>query len=518
MKPAASYSRVSTQEQAESGYSLRTQAEAAQKYASANSLALVEELSDDISGATLDRPGLTRLRELVKVGTVQAVIIYSPDRLSRSMIGLLTLRDEFVAVGCEIHYVRKGKLDLSGEGVLLDNVEGAIAEYERGKIVERTQRGKIAKIQAGKVLGAGPRLYGYRRQDNQLVICESEAQVIRRIFDWYINDRMGLGRIAVALSKELVPSPGDARGLPRRGRKPGSWMMPMVARILRCSAYSGMMIYHTQSGVLTVPVPAIVSAEQFQEAERIRAANRAYASRNAKRLYLLRGMIRCGKCGCRFVGSARTKKPPIYLPIYRREIHELAGVKCDEPSFLCSTLDDAAWDYAVSVLKRENLEAAIAEITSGAQSLEDKRHAELAQAGEDLAVCESEAHALAARLAQVNGVVGAALESRITACNERHAALLERKALLSVPVAESLTADRAVSLVRLRDELLRRLDNASPQDKRVIFERMRLDIRVQDGCAVIRSATFYWWQSPPISLHSSRGMEHNRQGLVITWI
>ena len=94
MKRAVLYARVSTDEQAEHGFSLDSQLDACRNYAGLHDLEFFDELTDGFSGAKLDRPGLDRARELVEHGQVDAFIVHSPDRLTRNLAHSLLLRDE----------------------------------------------------------------------------------------------------------------------------------------------------------------------------------------------------------------------------------------------------------------------------------------------------------------------------------------------------------------------------------------------------------------------------------------
>jgi site-specific DNA recombinase len=86
MSRVSTYARVSTEDQAKHGYSLPSQKEACAKYAEERGWTVVAEITDDgISGATLDRPGLDRIRDMAHAGEIDGVIVYEMDRLSRKL-------------------------------------------------------------------------------------------------------------------------------------------------------------------------------------------------------------------------------------------------------------------------------------------------------------------------------------------------------------------------------------------------------------------------------------------------
>src|SRR5918994_3798912 len=102
-KGAILYARVSTDEQARSGYSLAQQLEAPKAYAAREGYEVLEEVSDPgQSGASLERPGMDRGRDLVAAGGVSVVLAQDRDRISREPAYTYLLRREFEEHGCEL--------------------------------------------------------------------------------------------------------------------------------------------------------------------------------------------------------------------------------------------------------------------------------------------------------------------------------------------------------------------------------------------------------------------------------
>ena len=117
-------------------------------------------LDEGYSGATLVRPALERLRDVVASGSVDRRYVHSPDRLARTYAYQVLLVDEFRRAGVEVWFLNRA-LGQSPEDDLLLQVQGMIAEYERAKIIERHRRGKrhAARVGAVNVLSGAP--YGY---------------------------------------------------------------------------------------------------------------------------------------------------------------------------------------------------------------------------------------------------------------------------------------------------------------------------------------------------------------------
>jgi len=140
-KRAILYARVSTDEQARSGYSLAQQLEALRDYADRERYEVLEEVSDPgQSGASLERPGMDRVRDLVAAGGVSVVLAQDRDRFAREPAYLYLLRQEFAEYGCTLRALND-RGDESPEGELTDGILDQLAKFERAKTAERTRRG-----------------------------------------------------------------------------------------------------------------------------------------------------------------------------------------------------------------------------------------------------------------------------------------------------------------------------------------------------------------------------------------
>ena len=195
---AAMYARVSTEQQAEA-HTIASQVAAVRERVAVDGLSVSEAmqfLDEGYSGATLVRPALERLRDVVASGSVDRLYVHSPDRLARKYAYQVLLVDEFRRAGVEVIFLNRA-LGQSPEDDLLLQVQGMIAEYERAKIIERHRRGKrhAARIGAVNVLSGAP--YGYRYVTKyegggqaRYEIIPDEARVVRQVFTWVSQDRL----------------------------------------------------------------------------------------------------------------------------------------------------------------------------------------------------------------------------------------------------------------------------------------------------------------------------------------
>src|SRR5215216_3806507 len=182
-KKAILYARVSTQEQVEKGYSLAQQMEALREYAAREGYEIVEEVVDPgQSGASLARPGLDRVRDLVVAGGISIVLAQDRDRFSREPAYLYLLREEFAEHGTKLRALNY-RSDDSPEGELTNGILDQLAKFERAKTMERTRRGKQRKAREGKIIATRAAFgFDYNATRDGYVVNPEQMEVVRRIF------------------------------------------------------------------------------------------------------------------------------------------------------------------------------------------------------------------------------------------------------------------------------------------------------------------------------------------------
>jgi len=343
-KTAAIYARVSSDQQKEN-HTIQSQTAALVEYAKTHGYAVPcqwQFQDEGYSGATLLRPGLEAVRDLAAAGQIAAVLVYSPDRLSRKYAYQVLLAEEFSRGGVELVFLQAPSA-ATAEDQLLVQFQGMIAEYERAQIAERSRRGKRHRAQQGSinVLCGAP--YGYRYVKKSDVtaayyqVVEAEAVVVRMIFDWYTRTGLSIGAITRELNQRQIPT--------RSGN--GRWERSTVWGILRNPAYSGRACFgKTERGErqritrrvrqrgcppprqsasqdrprqewIEIPVPALISEETFALAQEQLQKNRQFASRRSIRPTLLQSLLVCQQCGYALYGACGGRKPHGILYYYR---------------------------------------------------------------------------------------------------------------------------------------------------------------------------------------------------------
>ncbi len=208
-RTAVLYARVSTDEQARSGYSLAQQIEALRGYAAREGYEVLEEVTDPgWSGASLVRPGLDRVRDLVEAGGVSVVLAQDRDRFSREPAYTYLLRREFHEYGCALRALND-RGDESPEGELTDGILDQLGKFERAKTAERTRRGLDRKVSEGRVIRGNQAAFGlcYSGGGETLHVHEPEMRVLRRIFRWVGLEGESMGEVRRRLRAEGVPAP-----------------------------------------------------------------------------------------------------------------------------------------------------------------------------------------------------------------------------------------------------------------------------------------------------------------------
>lgn len=199
------YVRVSTQEQVE-GFGLTIQRDGIRAYCKERGLRLVDIAADEgISGSNgLDtRPGLTEALLRVEDHEASGIVVYRLDRLARDLLLQETILVQMRKCGGEVLSVSEPDIDSDDPTrILVRQVLGAIAQYERAMIRRRTAAGRARKIAAGGYGGGKPR-YGYRAEGGDLIPDETEQAVIIRV--GALRDQgKSLREIAAVLDSEGV--------------------------------------------------------------------------------------------------------------------------------------------------------------------------------------------------------------------------------------------------------------------------------------------------------------------------
>src|SRR4051812_41103958 len=213
MSNAAIYARVSSVRQKDAE-TIASQTAALRRHAAQLGLAVPEqwEFEDEgYSGASLIRPALERLRDLVCQVPVDVLLVHAPDRLARKYAYQALLIEEFARAGTRVLFVKGPRSD-SPEDALLTQFQGMIAEYERAQILERTRRGKLHRAREGtvNVLCGAPFGYRYVRTSEhaqaRYEIVPGEAAIVAELFARYADGGVSIAELTRWLTDLGVPT------------------------------------------------------------------------------------------------------------------------------------------------------------------------------------------------------------------------------------------------------------------------------------------------------------------------
>src|SRR5262249_35198326 len=130
----------------------------------------------------------------------------------------------------------------------------------------------------------------------------------------------------------------------------GVWQLAAVHYLVRRTTYKGVHFYGRKSktldsGLIPQPVPAIISPELWDQAHNAIRQNLQWAKRNARHDHLLRGLMRCGFCGRRFLATISTNRPPYYsCGSHLKQNRVLLGATCSSPRFPIAWIEDLVWE------------------------------------------------------------------------------------------------------------------------------------------------------------------------------
>ena len=358
------YLRVSTEEQARKGFSLPDQREACQ--ARAREIARetetelqTQEFVDTFGGDVLERPVLEQMRTFVQANRPAWFICMDPDRFSRNLTAQLLITDEIERAGTRLAFVQHN-YEKTAEGRLFYQLRGAVAEFEKAKILERTLRGKRRKLREGRRSnGVAP--YGYRHDvaTDELTVYEPEAQWVRLIFQWVADEHLSYYQIVRRLRELGVPT-----------KKGGTWREATVAYILKSTTYVGKMACNRFDSVgksayrrlprvkreamthrerpetdwIIAPVPAIIDQRTFDMVQRLLST---YVRRGgARNGYLLSMLLRCGHCGAGMAYNRKTQANRTYIRCNRRfaDLRNYADpTRCPMPHMRADEVENGVW-------------------------------------------------------------------------------------------------------------------------------------------------------------------------------
>ncbi len=343
------YTRCSTDEQAQGDYTtLDVQAHHCKHHLDALGYEAVRIIKDDgYSAGNLKRPGIQSILKEITPGNANrsfdGIIFHALDRLTRSMGDLYALVDLFKENNIDFISVRNSIDTSSATGRVQLGVMGLFSAFQRENTGERVKAAALARIRQGK-WPASKLAYGYKRiadgaplpngrQPHKIVIDKPLAKELRAIWELAASNK-SLLLIAKELEKRGIKSP---EGI--------TWRKQSIINILRNPFYKGYMRWNGEK--YKGNQEALINADLWDRANKMLSAKlpkHRFAVKPKTYIYLLEGLIKCGKCGSRFISthSLNGSSGKFYYYVCGRTKQ---GLGCDNKPLPAQTFDQAVIDY-----------------------------------------------------------------------------------------------------------------------------------------------------------------------------
>lgn len=316
----AFYTRISLDEEKQP-YSLGAQRERLEAFCTSQygtDWTLAKAYRDTASGTHLNRPDLQQMLADAKGGRFDTLLVFRVDRLSRRVEDLASLANALTRMGVTFRSITEPFDTSNPAGQMMLQMLAVFAEFEQRTIVERTKLGMLKKAKTGKWPGGTVPL-GYQMDaEGQLVINETEAVIVRRVFELYTKAHEGSSAIAQKLNADGFRT--------RRGRRFGR---KSVLHIIRNPFYVGRFRWQQEEfegeHEAIIPEPIFREAQQILERRSEESPGMRLSNQSPR---LLSGLVRCSKCNSAMVGvtaNSRGNKFAYYACNKRLDTHD-----CDQ--------------------------------------------------------------------------------------------------------------------------------------------------------------------------------------------
>jgi len=347
------YVRVSTEEQAQEGFSVRGQTEKLKSYALLKDWDIFDIYADEgISGKNIvDRPAITRLIDDIENGKVNNVLVFKVDRLTRSTRNLLELVELFEEYNCAFNSLTESIDTDTPSGRMFLKIIGIFAEFERENLVSRLRLGFERKAKEGYTLANNNISYGYEKAKGQKVqtVNEDESKIVNEIFSMFMYENMSMTQIAKILNARKIPTKNKT-----------NWQTNTIKHILTNPTYVGKVRYSLADDSKYFEADghheAIVSEKIFQLVQE-KMSNIPHVSRTKKPKsdnYFC-GVLVCGACGNKFTTKNVTRTRKNGNKIYARnyicsgKIYHNDDVSCKSPQINHEKMEQAFIDYIQNI-------------------------------------------------------------------------------------------------------------------------------------------------------------------------
>ncbi len=306
------YTRVSTDRQADEGYSLEEQEKSCRELARRKGYQVLGVYREaGVSGTSINRPKFQQMLEKCSDDngrTIKAIVVIHTDRFARNTLEHLMVKGILQKHNLQLISVLQSMLDDSPEGNLLDVILAGMNEFYSKDLGRKTARALTQKASEGWWPGCAP--LGYINQTHP----ETRARIIQVDGEkaYYVREafkRFAKGRYTVeSLNDELYREGFRSR----TGKK---LQKSTLAYLLRRIFYTGKM--KLKDKVYQGNHPPLTSMETYLQVQKVLDLHNHQANRTRKHSFLLSGLLFCGQCRGRLSGEKHVKKSGLVFDYYR---------------------------------------------------------------------------------------------------------------------------------------------------------------------------------------------------------
>ena len=485
----AIYIRWSTEEQSD-GTTLIEQREGCEFYVKSQGWFVNPTLTfidDGYSGASLERPGIRQIRQMVRQGEIDCIVVLKIDRLSRNIVDATQLVLDEWKDKCHLRCVRQPIDTTSETGRMFFSILATFADFERAQITERTYQGRIRRVKEGRA--ATLVQYGYLATNERgvRVLDPERAPVVAEMFRRVKEERQTAGTIHAWLQEAGIPAPAGEQ-----------WSLNQIRRMLKNPIYAGRIVYGAKANIKkpgqkyphkekraeptvvteATTVPPIVSSEVFEAVQAILEDRTEYHNKHrraAEGTHLLSGVARC-RCGANI--NIHWSRGTRYYWCNKHIMHGSGGCELQAGCVLADRIDEAVVQDLLATFGDPKLRS---EAVQRVKVSEDTTLGTLVQEEQTLT---SEIAKLDKRLNELRLAAGVgdlsleewrnlreALEERRKELTSRHSGMLE-----SLKRAQSGATEENLLLDQLGD--LDRWNNLSPAQQKDLLRKLVHEIEV----------------------------------------
>lgn len=359
MTEAVIYTRVSSREQQQEGFSLAAQSKLLWEYADRNELRIVRSFEDVETAKAAGRKQFEEMtRYLRRRRSCRVLLVEKTDRLYRNFQDAVAVEN----LDVEVHFVKEGQViskDSKSQAVLIYGFNIVLARHYSNNLREEVKKGMREKASQGIYPGHAP--FGYRnnKADRTIDVDAVDSPIVSKIFELYATGLHSLSSLVAAIHSET-------------GKRISRNNMYLI---LKNPFYKGFFEWSGQTYPGTHPL--FLDQSLFKQVQSVLASHNR--PRYSKRQIAFRGMLRCAYDGCIVTGDVQKEK---YIYYRCSGNHG----KCDLPRFRQEDIAERLGELLKGLQMPEDVASrVISMVSKDRRYLADKTRGEKAQRIFDLA-------------------------------------------------------------------------------------------------------------------------------------